>query len=234
LGLAVEENGEKEMNMIRTDEQLKKSIVDHLFWDDSIDSSGVKVEVSNGKAILSGSVLTYSAKDAASSAAWLVNGIEDVENRLHVQYPSNFPILSDDEIERNATEVLAWNADIHGLAISVSVTEGVVTLDGTVASYWQRNKAEKLVSDLLRVVGVINQLIVIPTELLTDQAIAENIQTALKNSPQIDESGIKVSVMGGIVRLKGSVSTAHDRMQAYTVAGNCRGVIDIINEIRVL
>jgi osmotically-inducible protein OsmY len=41
--------GKKELKMIRTDEQLKKSIVDHLFWDDSIDASGVKVEVSNGK-----------------------------------------------------------------------------------------------------------------------------------------------------------------------------------------
>jgi osmotically-inducible protein OsmY len=156
-----------------------------------------------------------------------------VENSLHVQYPPSFPILSDDEIQRNATKALAWNADIHGLAISVSVTEGVVTLDGTVASYWQKNKAEKLVSDLLGVLDINNQLIVIPTELLTDQAIANNIQTALKNSPRLDGKNIKVSVRDGIVRLKGSVPNSRDRMQAYTVAGNCRGVIDIINETRI-
>jgi osmotically-inducible protein OsmY len=222
------------MNLSRTDEQLKKNIVDHLFWDDSIDASGVKVEVSNGKATLSGSVLTYSAKDAASSAAWLVNGIQDVENRLHVQIPANMPMRTDDEIQRNAAEVLVWNADLHGLAISVSVTKGVVTLGGTVASYWQRNKAETLVSDLLGVVNVINQLIVIPSELLTDQTIAEIIQTALKNSPRIDGSDIIVSVKDGVVRLKGSVPTSHDRMQALTVVGNCRGVKDISNEIKVL
>jgi osmotically-inducible protein OsmY len=63
------------MNISRTDEKLKKIIVDDLFWDDSIDASGVKVEVYNGKATLSGNVLMYSAKDVASSAAWLVNGI---------------------------------------------------------------------------------------------------------------------------------------------------------------
>ncbi len=219
--------------MIRTDEHLKKNIVDHLFWDDSIDASGVKVEVSKGKAILSGSVLTYSAKDAVSVAAWLVNGIQDAENRLHVQFPSSFPILSDNEIERNATEVLSWNADIHGLAISVLVTEGVVTLDGTVASYWQRNRAEKLVSDLLGVVEVINQLIVIPTELLTDQAIAENVQTALENSPRVDGKDIRVSVNDGVVRLKGFVPNWHERMEAFNIVSNCRGLIDIINEIEV-
>ncbi|MFN2235652.1 MAG: BON domain-containing protein [Anaerolineales bacterium] len=222
------------MNICRTDEQLKKNIVDQLFWDDSIDASGVKVEVSNGKATLSGNVLKYSAKDAASSAAWLVNGIQDVDNRLQVQFPSNIPILTDEEIQRKAIEVLTWNADIHGLTISVSVTEGLVILDGTVASYWQRNKAKKLVSDILGVVDIINQLIVVPTELLTDQTVAENIQTALKNSPHIDGSAVKVSVKDGIVRLKGSVPTSHDRMQALIVVGNCRGVIDIINEIRVL
>jgi osmotically-inducible protein OsmY len=178
--------------------------------------------------------LTYSAKDTASSVAWLVNGIQDVENRLHVQFSSNISILSDDEIQRNATKVLAWNADIRGLAISVLVAGGVVTQDGTVASYWQRIKSENLVSDLLGVVDVINQITVVPTELLTDQTVAENIQTALKNSLNFDGRGIKISVKDGIVRLKGFVSTSHDRMQAYTVAGNCRGVIDIINEIKAL
>jgi hypothetical protein len=33
----------KDKNMIRSYEELKKTIVDHLFWDDSIDASGVKV-----------------------------------------------------------------------------------------------------------------------------------------------------------------------------------------------
>jgi osmotically-inducible protein OsmY len=77
-------------------------------------------------------------------------------------------------------------------------------------------------------------LIVIPTDLLTDQTIAENIQTALKNSPRIDGSAIKVSVTDGIVRLIGSVPTSLDRIQASIIVGNCRGVIDIINEIKAL
>ena len=219
--------------MIRTDEQLKKSIVDHLFWDDSIDASGIKVEVSEAKAIFSGSVLTHGAKDAASAAAWLVNGIQDVDNQLRVQFPPGFPSLTDEEIQHNATEVLAWNGDAHSLAISISVTNGGVTLEGTVATYWQRNKAERIVSDLLGVVDVVNKLMVVPTEFLTDQAIADNIQTAIKNSPLVDGKDIKVSVKEGTVTLLGFVESRFDRLQAYSVAANCRGVVDIFNEIDV-
>jgi osmotically-inducible protein OsmY len=219
--------------MIRTDEELKKTIVDHLFWDDSIDASGIKVEVTNCKAILSGSVLTYNAKDAASAAAWLVNGIQDVENRLRVQFSSGSPKLKDDEIQHNATEVLAWNGDVHGLSISVSVTQGVVTLEGTVASYWQRNKAESIVSDLLGVVDVNNKLIVVPTEFLSDQTIAENAQTAIKNSTLVKGENIKVSVKDGKVTLLGTVNSWFDRLQAYSVTANCRGVIETFNEIEV-
>jgi osmotically-inducible protein OsmY len=47
-------------------------------------------------------------------------------------------------------------------------------------------------------------------------------------------SAISVSVDEGVIILEASVSTTHDRMQVYIVVGNCRGVIDIINEIRVL
>jgi osmotically-inducible protein OsmY len=219
--------------MIQTDEQLKKRIVDHLFWDDSIDASGVKVTVSQGKAVLSGNVLTYRAKDAASAAAWLVNGVEDVENHLKVQYLATSPILTDQEIQQNAMEVLTWNADVHGLDISTTVNLGVVTLEGTVASYWQRNKAESLIADLLGVMGIINHLVVVPTELLTDQAIAENVQTALKNSPRVHGKDIKVTVNEGVVNLKGFVPNLHERMEAFNIVSNCRGVIDIFNKLQI-
>jgi osmotically-inducible protein OsmY len=37
----------------RTDEQIKKDIVDHLAWDSSVDASKVKVEVDRGNVVLS-------------------------------------------------------------------------------------------------------------------------------------------------------------------------------------
>jgi osmotically-inducible protein OsmY len=220
--------------MIRTDEQLKKSIVDHLFWDDSIDSSRVKIEVTNGKATLTGYVLTMRAKDGASSAAWLVNGISDVDNQLQVQFHADLPVLTNDEIQQNAVHSLAWNGDVHSLAISISVTAGVVNLEGIVPSYWQKDKAEKIVSDLLGVVDVNNDLIVVPTKFLTDKVIAENIHRAIKNSTKIDGQHIKVSVQEGTVSLKGSVNNGQDRIQAITICANCRGVVDIINKLKVL
>jgi osmotically-inducible protein OsmY len=219
--------------MNRTDEQLKKSVVDHLFWDDSIDASRIKVQVSDCKAVLSGSVLTHNAKDSASATAWLVRGIQEVENLLRVRFPPGLPVLTDDEIQGNATHVLAWNGDVYGLAISVSVKNGVITMEGNVATYWQRNKIERIISDLLGVVDVINKLIVVPTEYLTDQAIAENIQTALKNTSSLSKTNIKVAVNEGKVTLIGSVATWRDNMDILATTANCRGVIAVCNEIKI-
>jgi osmotically-inducible protein OsmY len=219
--------------MLRTDEELKKTIVDHLFWDDSIDASGVKVEVSNGKAFLTGKVLTYRAKDAAAAAAWMASGVQSVDNQLHVEFPAGYPSLTDDQIQHNAIGALAWNSDLHGSAIDVSVSHGTVILEGTVASYWLRKKAESIVSDLLGVVDVVNKLVVVPTEFLNDQTIAKNVQTAIRNSPFVKGENIKVSVKDGSVTLLGSVNARFDRLQAYAVAANCGGVIEILNKIEV-
>jgi osmotically-inducible protein OsmY len=219
--------------MIRTDEELKKSVVDHLFWDDSIDASGIKVEVRNAKAILSGSVPTYAAKDEASGAAWLVRGIEAVENRLEVRFPPGTVSLADEQILHNARNVLAWNNNIHSQSVQLTVENGVVTLAGKMPTYWQRNKAEELVSNLIGVVDVINNIIVVPAERLTDQDIAENIQTALENKPPLEMYNLRVSVVDGEVTLKGSVPTWRDRIDAFTTAMLARGVTNVENEIEV-
>ena len=219
--------------MIRTDEELKKGVVDHLFWDNSIDASGIKVEVFKRKAILTGSVVSFNSKIAAAAVTWLVPGIKDVENHLSVQFPAGVTSLTDDNIQQNAKQILSSNSDVHDLAISISAKQGVVTLDGTVATYWQRNKAEKLVSDLRGVLDVINNINVVPTRLLDDHQITENIEAALENSPLVNEDKIAISVTDGKVTLAGSTTSWHNRLQVYSLVANCRGVIDIQNNINV-
>jgi osmotically-inducible protein OsmY len=82
-------------------------------------------------------------------------------------------------------------------------------------------------------VDVDNKLIVVPTEFLSDQIIAENVQTAIKNSPLVKGENIKLSVKDGEVSLLGTVDSWFDRLQAYSVAANCRGVIDVFNNIKI-
>ena len=56
--------------MIRTDQAIKRDLIDELYWDHRVDASDVKAEVVNGKVTLTGNVPSYSARSAAATAAW--------------------------------------------------------------------------------------------------------------------------------------------------------------------
>ena len=68
--------------MKRLDENIKKDIVDELYWDNRIDASQVNVTVNDGIVTLSGSVPTYSDLAIAKIAASRINGVFDVIDKL--------------------------------------------------------------------------------------------------------------------------------------------------------
>ncbi len=75
-----------------------------------------------------------------------------------------------------------WNPSICDSKIQISVDAGIVTIKGTVAWYWQRDKAEELVSDLSGMLGVKNKVAVVPTEKVVDETIAKDIVEELGRS----------------------------------------------------
>ena len=56
--------------MVQTSEEIKKDVVDQLYWDNRIDASSVTVEVDGGRVKLKGTAPTYTAKEAARMDAW--------------------------------------------------------------------------------------------------------------------------------------------------------------------
>jgi osmotically-inducible protein OsmY len=65
--------GEHEPNrrkpMEHTDENIKKDVVDDLYWDNRIDASEINVTVDNGLVTLSGQVATYGERSVARDPA---------------------------------------------------------------------------------------------------------------------------------------------------------------------
>jgi osmotically-inducible protein OsmY len=68
--------------MARSDELIKKNIVDQMTRDDRVDASGISTEVSNGIVTLSGEVPTYYAKSAAHEVAVDTMGVLDEVDKL--------------------------------------------------------------------------------------------------------------------------------------------------------
>jgi osmotically-inducible protein OsmY len=219
--------------VIHTDEQIKKNVVDQLYWDHRVDAADVQVEVSEGKVTLTGTVPTFTALNAATADAWEIADVKGVSNLLAVRFPSTSTVLTDREIENRIRATLAWNSNVQSEGIDVSVTGGVVKLEGTVDTYWRKWKAESLVSDLMGVRGIESRLAVVPSGSFLDKDIAERIGAALERSQYVDAEDVTVKVEHGKVRLTGSAPTYYARGRAYDAAANISGVTDVDNDIVV-
>ena len=94
--------------MIRTDQEIKRDLIDELYWDYRVDASDVKAKVSDGKVTLTGTVPSYSARGAAAAAAWGIDGVSEVTNLLTVRFPPTYVIPTDAEIKVRLTATGQW------------------------------------------------------------------------------------------------------------------------------
>lgn len=218
--------------MTAVEEVKKADIVAELYWDVRVDASDVTVRVKNGEAVLGGTVPSFTAKRAAEDDAWSVSGISAVNNQLKVQYPT--PTPTDLDVQSNVESTLLWSSVIDSAKIEAAVAGGVVTLRGSVPSYWQRLQAQTLAEDVLGVFEVINELTVVPTESVLDEDIARQIIRAFERDVLIDENRVTVAVEDGKVTLTGNVLTWSARNQARNIAAAVPGVTAIENRIMLI
>jgi osmotically-inducible protein OsmY len=216
-----------------TDEEIKKHIVDHLYWDSRIDASNISVEVQQGKAVLRGTVPSYFAAVCARENALSVAGVSEVVDEITVSYPETLTRPTDDGLRSRIVSGLSLNPDFDASGIDIHVDKGVVTLEGSVDAHWQKNRAEYLVSQERGVVAIRNNLAVVPTEDFVDQDIAVDIVAALERNALVNGEAVDVKVKDGIVTLSGVVPTSVARQTAKEAALFTPGVIDVRDELTV-
>lgn len=216
--------------MARNDEQIKRDVVDQLYWDTGVNAADVQVSVHDGVVELNGKVQSYSARTAAFADAWAVPGVTQVIDHINVEYATE---SADDELQAACDSALSLNPDLDAAAIDCNVDQGVVTLRGSVDAYWKKAYAEELVSRIRGVVLVSNHLGVVPSRAPIDQDIAEDIVAALDRNMLVDSSQVDVRVENGIVTLSGSVANWPARMAARNAAARTFGVVDVIDQLEV-
>jgi osmotically-inducible protein OsmY len=216
-----------------TSEYIKKEIIDQLVWDNSVNANEILVSVSDGAVKLRGRVPTYASKIAAEKNAWSVEGVNRVENLLEVELPPDTARPSDTEITRSIENKLVWNSEITSANISIQTTDGIVSLNGTVDSFWQKSLAEDVAHFTRGVVDVVNNLAVSVTKSVIDIDIESDIKSTMKRSGLTGGHDITVSVANGIVRLSGTVPNHAVKKQAKSIAMYTAGVIDVIDDVVV-
>ncbi|HQG31292.1 MAG TPA: BON domain-containing protein [Deltaproteobacteria bacterium] len=213
----------------RNPDDIRADVSSQLFWDSSLDSSDINVDVAGNKVILTGSVPSYSDRLEAEEDAYAIPGVTSVDNQLAVS-PVISPIPSDDDIRMRVENVLDWNPIIDASRIDISVEDGIVTLKGAVDSYWQKDKAWDLASNVSGVVDVVNELSVEPLEEVSDEDIRDDILNALDRS-YVDAGDVNVSVKGCVVTLDGTVHDYNEFRTVEQIADFTAGVCDVKNNL---
>jgi len=219
--------------MTRTREEIKKDIVDQLYWDDRVDAAEVAVEVEEGNVVLRGSVPTLIARHFAAANALSVSGVHSLDNQLKVRYPASATAPSDEQIRSNVMNLLEWTSDVDAERLRAHVDHGIVTLEGTVDALWKKLHAEEVISELTGVTAVDNKLTVVPTKDTTDEIIAESLASALKRNPMINAHAIEIRVANSVVTLTGAVPNWAAREVVYNSALHTLGVIGVDDQLVV-
>jgi osmotically-inducible protein OsmY len=197
----------------------------------------VKVAVDNGIATLSGSVDLYEYKADAEKRVSKARGVTAVRNQIEVAGPS----VPDKELEAKLAEKLTYDRVGYGNtfnAISVSVSNGAVTLAGHARTDVDKDSALALVSTYPGVKDVIGEIEVDPASIADDQArmaVARAVygDTFLSKYAIDPAKPIRISVQNGHVELYGTVDTQTDKDVAFQRANSVPGVFSVKNFLQV-
>jgi osmotically-inducible protein OsmY len=119
------------------------------------------------------------------------------------------------------------------LAISASVCDAVVTLEGTVGSLTHRRLADVLAWWTPGACGVRNFLHVVPDEQDTDAEVTDALRIILEKSSLLETAAIVVRVKDHKVTLDGVVASEEQRRMAEESAWYVLGVHGVDNRLQV-
>lgn len=215
--------------MIKIDAQLHSDIAEELALDPSLDATRIAIAVSDGIVTLTGTVPSYWQKIEAENAVKRVTGVKGVANDLTVELPSEHR-RDDTDIARVATDMLSWHSDLPQ-TIQVSVSNGWITLSGTVDWQFQKEEAERAVKYLTGAKGVINNLVIKSAPKVAD--VRERIRKELERTVDQEANRITIETSDGRVTLKGVVHSWTELDAARRAAWSVPGVTTVDNNLVV-
>lgn len=213
----------------KTDKQLKQDVLRELKWDARVCWAEVSVHVEDGVVTLTGIVPSYAAKMAAQSAAHRVAGVLDVANDIEVRTSNP---RTDAEIARAVRGALEWDVLVPDEQIESTVTDGSVTLEGTVNSLRQKDDAERAIRRLEGVAGIINKIRVVPPKVEPDE-LRNEIEAALERRADREAERFRIEIKDGHVDLWGRVHSWQEKRAVLGSIINSPGVQAINDHLRV-
>jgi osmotically-inducible protein OsmY len=144
-------------------------------------------------------------------------------------------MTNDEQLQYDVEQVLRWDPSVRAEQIGVSVTSGVVELDGHVDSYYEKLAAERAVMRVSKVKAVASEIKVeLPSsEVQTDEDIARIAMNHLEWN-YTTPSTVKLQVTDGCVTLKGTTEWQFQKEEAKRAIRPIKGLTWVCNEVTVI
>lgn len=210
------------------DRQLRDAVMRQLDWNPEISSQDISVSAGDGSVTLTGFVHSYVEKVAAEKTAKSVYGVKALANDISVK-----PLArTDPEIARDIVEALKIDGRIPDDRIKVGISDGLVTLEGTLDWNFQRQAAESCARKVNGIRGITNQIQLSPRVSPGDVKI--KIEEALRRNAEVDARRITVTAADGTITLAGSVRSWFERDEAERAAWAAPGVTSVVDRIAIV
>lgn len=162
--------GDQKLGEQTSDAWLKTKIVTIYAVNEHLNPFTIGVEVTNGKATLTGTVENDIERDLAEELAKGVDGVKEVDNEITIDPEvqrnpkgnSFYRKMEDANITARVKLRFLMEKNIHGLKIHVETKNGVVSLDGNVNSEIEADLARQIALNTEGVTDVKNNLEVSP------------------------------------------------------------------------
>lgn len=213
----------------------------------------VKIESADGTVTLEGEVADVAAKHVALQLAGAVQGVRNVVDRLHVTPGER---RGDGAVRDSAARLLLQQPELRGCTlragngnggidmlhevkedavgdIQLSVTDGVIVLEGHVISQSHRRFAGAVAWWTPGRRDVINALEVRPAYEDRDDEVAEVMRLVLEADPELDADQIRTNCNGKVVFLDGAVPNEHQKRRAEQDAWSLAAIRGVVNRLEV-
>lgn len=181
---------------------------------EGLDAEDVRVSLDDGMVALSGQVENILMHDLAIRAATTVRGVRAIDDNLSVR-PSDH---SDRQIEREVETALALDPATEHWEIDALVSDGQVSLRGSVESLAEKSLASRVAKSVRGVRGVENDIVIDYPADRTDEQIAHDVTQLLRWNTTVAAESIRIDVEDDVVTLSGQVDSLYEKQHAARLA----------------
>ncbi|MEJ2055967.1 MAG: BON domain-containing protein [Calditrichaceae bacterium] len=168
-----------------SDDEIEDAVETELWIDNVVNMNRIDIGVIDGVVTITGTVDNLLAKERAEKICESIVGVRAIINRIEVKPNERF---SDKELESLVKDALLKDPATESYEISVETQNGIVTLNGKVDSWQEKQLAGAVAKGVNGVTAVNNRIDFTFAQNRSDQEIEKEIKAVLANDVLVDDN----------------------------------------------